>query len=557
MLTYVVMILNHHRLCHVQNHPHLPLNLIDLCEATQQIGAFQVRVRLTLTQVLFSELQRSSFWNHWADWSLQILEAWTERPPAICQTLGLLPLQGAEEAWAWRERVVIQAMALEAAHQLVESLPTEALAIGALEQLLGLRDALVEDSSTIDPRGFEPVTLGLPLLAAAAGRVTTRMMAVDPTLGRLPQLSIQVSPQSSRGVSVAQVLGRWVWEISRQLGLEVGYVGVGLIGEMAAAQAAGQDEIWVRGTEMLATLGKRGSGEALKALVRRVELLCQSTVRWEEQRLERQTVHSWQGKLWDLEAVESTQGLGVTTVESELRYLRGEWVEVELRIKPGRWCDRLVGLYGAEASRAIQAMGLRAQQLLRIDPKSQEMAARAALFLGVQVWTEQSQGLTVGDLLEAVATEEKVRAIAHPSIRREAFLQDWARMWACLHEMGWVEAQDPLQGMAQLSLGDGMGWDKPLSILSLGVGWEPGDKPPAGDKPLGSVGDPLAVPMRQISSESLERALAMRGMSQAMLARSLNVDRSTINRWINGSRPIGQRYRPMLWELLGAALQEV
>jgi plasmid maintenance system antidote protein VapI len=65
------------------------------------------------------------------------------------------------------------------------------------------------------------------------------------------------------------------------------------------------------------------------------------------------------------------------------------------------------------------------------------------------------------------------------------------------------------------------------------------------------------VPMRQISSEALVRALAMRGMSQAMLARSLKVDRSTINRWINGVRPIGQRYRPMLWELLGAALQEV
>ena len=37
---------------------------------------------------LRSELQRSSFWNHWAHWSLQILEAWTAVPPAICQTLG-------------------------------------------------------------------------------------------------------------------------------------------------------------------------------------------------------------------------------------------------------------------------------------------------------------------------------------------------------------------------------------------------------------------------------------------------------------------------------------
>ena len=98
---------------------------------------------------------------------------------------------------------------------------------------------------------------------------------------------------------------------------------------------------------------------------------------------------------------------------------------------------------------------------------------------------------------------------------------------------------------------------KPFGFVSGGVGGERGAKAPAGDKPPGAVGDPLAVPMRQISSESLERALARRGMSQAMLARSLNVDRSTINRWINGSRPIGLRYRPMLWELLGAALQEV
>ncbi|MCM1982343.1 helix-turn-helix domain-containing protein [Lyngbya confervoides BDU141951] len=44
-------------------------------------------------------------------------------------------------------------------------------------------------------------------------------------------------------------------------------------------------------------------------------------------------------------------------------------------------------------------------------------------------------------------------------------------------------------------------------------------------------------------------------MSQARLARTLNLDRSTISRWINGSRSIHARYRPLLWQVLGADLR--
>lgn len=54
----------------------------------------------------------------------------------------------------------------------------------------------------------------------------------------------------------------------------------------------------------------------------------------------------------------------------------------------------------------------------------------------------------------------------------------------------------------------------------------------------------------------LEQALARRGMSQAKLARCLNLDRSTVSRWIKGSRPIHARYRSLLWELLGDELQQ-
>lgn len=560
MLTYVVMILNHHRLYHLQNHPHLPLNLIELCQSTQQIGAFQVRVRQALTQVLFTSLQQFRFWNHWANWGLQVLEQWVDSPPSICQTPGLLPLQATEGVWSWREGIVIQAMALEAGHQLVESLPIEALETGALEQLLGLQDALVEDSSTIDPGGFKRISLGLPLLPDAAGEVTTQLTVVDPTVGRLPTMSIQICPQSAIAVSTVQILGQWVWEVTQQFGVEVSYVGLSLIEQMAGTLEPWRKGMEIQGTQMLSGLGETVQDSKLKTLARRIELLCQSRVNWEERQLSQQQVKHWQGKVWELESMEQAQALDLKMVTDGLRYETGTVKEITFRVTPGQWCKRLISLYGDNEIREIRGMGHMTRKMLAIDPVTQGMAARAAIFLGFRAWTGQSLALTVGDLLKAVETEERMRAIAHNAIRRDGFLQSWTVMWHLFHGMGWVSPINPLQGM-ETEKWEEMGWlDRPLSlqIQATGIGvkrWEPmgaEDTMPSPSNGKTGVG---GMPMAKISSESLERALAVRGMSQAMLARSLKLDRSTINRWINGSRPINPRYRSMLWEVLGTALQ--
>ena len=554
------MILNHHRLCQLQNHPHLPLNLIELCQSTQQIGAFQVRVRQTLAQVLFTSLQQFRFWHHWANWGLQVLEQWVETPPSICQTPGLLPLQETEGVWSWREGVVIQAMALEAAHQLVESLPAEALESEALEQLLGLQDALVEDSSTIDPRGFQRIALGLPLIPNAAGDITTQLTILDPTIGRLPTLSFNICPQSAIAISTVQILGRWVWEVTQQFGVEVSYVGLRLMEQMAGRPNTWQNGMELQGTQMLAGVGETGQESKLKTLARRIELLCQSRMNWEERQLSQPQVKRWQDRVWGLESMEHTQGLELTAIAEGPHYEAGQVREITVRLRPGQWCERLVELYGDEEIRAIRGMGQMARQMLAIDPATQGMAARAAIFLGFRAWTGQSLALTVGDLLKAVETEERLRAIARNAIRREGLLQSWTGMWKLFHGMGWVSPINPLQGMEPGAAAE-MGWlDRPLSlrIQATGIGvqrWKPlGDEGTMLTQGTGETGVG-AMPMAKISSASLERALAVRGMSQAMLARSLKLDRSTINRWINGSRPIHPRYQPLLWDVLGTALQ--
>ncbi len=563
MLTYGVMILNHYRLCQYQTHPHLPINLVELFQATQQIGAFQVRVQQSLSQVLFSSLQRPSFWQHWANWVLQMLAQWTDTAqsaPSICHTPGLLPLSNTDGAWSWKETIVIQAMALEAAHQLVESLPLESMDIEALGTLLGLQDALVEDSSTIDPKGFEMIPLGIPLLPNAIGGITVQSEELDPTLRRLPKILVQSCPQAPLAISAPQVLSHWIWDITQQLGMEVSAVGLFLTTQMAQATLPWQSAIAVTGTEGMTRLGGQSGSSTLQTFARRVELLCQSNLQWEERQLEHKQVHRRQEKLWTLEMLQISQTLLVEGGHSGgvSQYGEGEVEAVQIKIAPGRWCERLIEHYGEEVIQGLLEFSQIAQHILAIDASNHRFAAKVAVFLAHQRWQGKRPESTVGEILKAVEPIEKIQGLASNAIRRDVFFQEWALMLAQFQGVGWLVPNNPLQGWEKAPLG-AMDWlEEPIAIrLQANATVSP---IPQSIMPLSSSDEGTHPPttrgcMEKISSHSLERALASRGMSQAKLARSLNLDRSTINRWINGSRPIHPRYRPMLWELLGAELQ--
>ncbi len=576
MLTYVVMILNHHRLCkHQTQLP--PLHLVELFQGTHQIGAFQVRVRRSLSQVLFSSLQRSSFWNHWANWVLQTLEQWAETPspmtPSICHTPGLLPLPNPDGIWSWRESIVIQAMALEAAHQLVESLPLESLETEALESLLGLQDALVEDSSTVDPKGFELVPLGVPILPEAWGRVTTQSEDPDPTLKRLPKISVRCCPQAPLSISAPLILSHWIWGLTQQLGTEVSTVGLLFIEQMARGPLPWQSAIAVTGTEAMMALGETPGSSALQAFARRVELLCQSNLRWEERRLESRQVHHRPEKVWRLDTLQVSHALFLNRGQSSVyadappHYEQGEVEAVKLQVAPGPWCRRLIDWYGDGVSQALLEFSRIARQILAMAPSRHRLTAKVAIFLVHQFWLGQGPEQTVGQLLGAVEPMEKIQALASSAIRRDTFFQAWASMLAQFQGVGWIIPENPLQGWDDAPLG-AMDWlDEPITI-QIQTQDVPLDLSRQSRTPV-SPAIAMAVDraetlasaperqdrMEQISSHALERALAARGMSQAKLARSLNLDRSTINRWINGSRPIHPRYRPMLWNLLGSDLQ--
>ena len=562
MLVYVAMILNHHRLC--QHHqPHMLLNLVELFQATQQIGALQVRVKQTLSQVLFTSFHRDDFWSHWGQWLGETLQGWTDQVPAVCLTPGLLPLQPGEASWAWRERVVIQALALEAAHQLVESLP---LSAESLEMLLGLQDALVEDSSTVDPKGFEMVPLGLPLLPEAMGEVTSQSASMDPALQHLPQVRVVISPQSPQIVSAPHILSHWLWEMTRQFGPEVGVVGLVLVAKMGRAALPWQEAIAFEGTDFLPHFEGESDapGAGYRLLVRRLTLIQRAMILWQEQRLDHAIAQVQEGFLWRFDPIGVEHALVLDSPPgAEPGYQTTEMAAVRVSVAPGIWCDRLRRLYGGERMQSLLQFSQMADQLLQLNPVRERLACGVGVFLLSQFWLGTSHCWRVGTLLEAVETPEKIHALASNSIRRDSFFQAWNRMLALFQGLGWLVSNNPIPGWETSPLSD-LGWleatvsiqlqaletQPPMSVGDWGVGRPEPMPTRVTDKPRDMRR------MGQISSAALERALAVHGMSQAKLARSLNLDRSTINRWINGSRPIHPRYRPLLWELLGAALQE-
>lgn len=487
---------------------------------------------------------------------LQVLDQWTQTSPACCQIPGLLPLQTQEDVWTWRETVVIQAMALEAAHQLVETLPLESLE--SLEVLLGLEDGLVEDSSRVDPRGFERVTLGLPILPEGVGYGVDMTAEMDPARRRLPQITVQFCPQSPVMIDPAQLLSHWIWALTQQFGPEVSYGGLVLLQAMAQADRPWQSAIALTGTEVLQRMPSPDAhAHALKIWARRLALLGDATVQWEERRLDWAQVTRWSEPVWQMQPIETRYGLQVEGGNGAAHYGRGPMQEFWLQVAPGRWCERLIDGYGEGTIQALRALSQVAGQLLTIDPIQQRLGAKLGLFIAYHCWQGQGATLTVGELLEAVDLMERVQSLGGPSMRRDAFFQDWATGLEQLRQLGWMVTDDPLQGWETAA--DSMDWlTETLTIQVLPQAMQPqtvavSTVTEKSRHPDGAPPSPRR--MDKISSRALEKALATRGMSQAKLARLLELDRSTINRWINGSRPIHARYRPLLWEMLGEALE--
>ncbi|MEM9136552.1 MAG: helix-turn-helix transcriptional regulator [Cyanobacteria bacterium P01_F01_bin.42] len=559
------MILNHHRLCQQEHHTQLPLNLFELFQTTQQIGAFQLRVRQSLSQVLFSTFHGTHFWEYWSQWMLGVLQAWTDRIPPVCLTPGLLPLHPGRVAWSWRETVVIQALGLEAAHQLVETLP---LSLEALNVLLGFQDALIEDSSTIDPKGFETVPLGLQLIQTETSeQITVQTMPSAPAAQHLPSIYVKICPQAPQLTSGAVILSRWLWEMTQRFGPEVSYVGLILIQEMAQLDFPWEGTINCNGVSLLVPFSEESDSPAqgLENLVRRLELIQHATIQWEEQRLAQRQTSVRQEKLWQVTEFQVCRGL---SIEEENRggqptYQTRAIESVYFSTAPGAWCDRLIQIYGADATAPLVTLGQIANQLLQIDPISQRLAAQIALFLTMQFWQDASRHWTIRTLLETVESPEKIHLLENNAMRRESLYQSCRTILEEFQSIGWQVSKSTLTSSLEPGANDSDWLDEPLFIQiqpeALPISRENNLSrskrldAPTQAAPVASLPNQR---MDKISSRSLEHALASKGMSQAKLARTLNLDRSTINRWVNGSRPIHPRYRPALWTLLGNALRQ-
>jgi predicted XRE-type DNA-binding protein len=533
-----------------------PVSILDLNQlfwATERAGGFQKRVFQSVKTLFAPALADSNFWDELAQWSVGHLEQWqrTQTIPQICKQAGLLPLEssGRTATFNPQEVMVLQAMALEAAMRLIATIPQNVLA-QSLPQTLWLQESLVADFSVVDTTGLEPIAIGLPLLAPSA---MPWIEEIRPdTLGtleraarQLPGLRLTLVQQAPIPGPPQEFLARWLWEIMQGLGVEVGYVALLLV--KAAGEHWGQP-FELSGYQSLAALHwqiRTPTSHGLKKMMRLVQMLTLSHLNLVSVDLAQRSMLTQDGPLWLLESVASEYCIAAqpqTYNSSELQMVR-------LHLRPGPWFQTFTQFFGPAGETGLQHCARWAAQVLALDPTPAPFIPRLAVFFLFTLLSNAQKSWLIMELLQAVEGLLPERIAAQSFPRQQALMQQWQEAIAIFQSWGWQLSLTPDASVhAGGQEAESYDWQTWLTLrVQVFI-------------PNWSISVPTTenadlVTPAAISALDLRQALAQTQMSQARLARLLKVDRSTVNRWINGSRQINLHYQTLLYQIFGKDLQ--
>jgi predicted XRE-type DNA-binding protein len=222
---------------------------------------------------------------------------------------------------------------------------------------------------------------------------------------------------------------------------------------------------------------------------------------------------------------------------------------VRLHLRPGPWFQTFTQFFGPAGETGLQHCARWAAQVLALDPTPAPFIPRLAVFFLFTLLSNAQKSWLIMELLQAVEGLLPERIAAQSFPRQQALMQQWQEAIAIFQSWGWQLSLTPDASVhAKGQEAESYDWQTWLTLrVQVFI-------------PNWSISVPTTenadlVTPAAISALDLRQALAQTQMSQARLARLLKVDRSTVNRWINGSRQINLHYQTLLYQIFGKDLQ--
>jgi len=584
--------INQHRLRQMRLQVEGNVEIINLYNETEKIGALQKQAIARLEKLFRAVLKKEAFWEQTTNWILTRLDQWkqTGRMPADCSIPGVLSVETdptLPEEEAWQESLVISACAFYTASEWLRSLDLSGFSVEDVEKLLGIRstDSFITDSELFQGREIERIATGYPILTGAQALINSQWEDGEyPYWKKLIGdgfIQHNIVRQSSSSQQFELVPGKAAWEIIQQFGPEAAYVLL-----IFSSYATDSDEPWeqqirLKGTDLIKLFGwdKRTDitlGQKLKKIGHLVELVCSLSVFISNINVGANRYNVARGAMWLLEELEYAGQLALTVdVEQpgSLRYEAGDPDELYVKVRPGSWTERFLNAKDLKGGKeALCQYGYLAKSTLQINPYRQRLASKLAIFLTIMSRIRRDGRYEVETLLERLEPKELLETIQNSKQRRNTLINQWDNALLTLHELGWqiefdtatypecIRPEWSLTNETEQSRTRPRNWlllwlkaivtIKPTVLIQEKLGAVRVSNSTQRTEPLAFANDSLER-VKTITGAELLAALDAKGWSKAQLAKSLGVDRSLITRWGSGKRSIQPKHQIQIQALLG------
>jgi hypothetical protein len=375
-------------------------------------------------------------------------------------------------------------------------------------------------------------------------------------------LEHQMTLHDRASQQVDMVLGRALWQILQQFGIEAAYVFLLLAAKATRSRNPWEELVELHTAELLhlniwdkaadAHVGRR-----LKAVGNWVELVCNLSLLLTKVNPETQKFKALRIPFWVMEEMEYSGRVSRSAIVLG-GYQPEESQDLTVRVGFGLWSEQFVDVPDEQKREALGRFGYQANSVLQINPIRKSLAASLAILLLLLNQSDPDRFYSVGALLEQVESKATLIEMQRRKDRRNYFWSRWNTALHTLQKLGWQIEFDPQtypemlqpawqQSDAPSPLGtDADRWVRSWLQAKIRI------QPP--QLPIAPIDQPDLPLSERFTGRTLAQALALKGMSRSKLAEHLSLDRSMVTYWIKGSRLIQPRHREQICGLLGEEL---
>lgn len=418
---------------------------------------------------------------------------------------------------------------------------------------LTISDALVDDGTAAGALITELYpSIALPI--ASPGYAHWRQIVGESFLEHQMVLGDRATQQ------VDLVLGKTLWQILQQFGIEAAYVFL-LLASKATRSRNPWEELVELSTADLLNLNiwdkdaEQGTGRRLRGVGNWVELVCNLSLLISQVEPETQRFKALRVPFWVMEEMEFA-GPVTATIGG---FQPEECSKLTVRVGLGLWSEQFVDVPDEEKQSALGRFGFQASSILHLNPIRKPLAAKLAMLLLLLNQSQPDQFYAVGSLLELIESKSTIIEMQRRKERRNYFCSRWSTALHTMQKLGWQiefdsktypEALQPSWHQTEVThLPTDDRWLRAWLKAKVRI-LPPSPPAPPVDRP--------ELPLQErFTGRTLAYALELKGLSRSKLAEYLQLDRSMVTYWIKGRRSIQPKHRELICDLLGNELRQV